>query len=74
VIPVTNTGVAPEVYVRFHGAVPVRDTDTAAEPPLQIVVEPLTTAAGRGFTVIKADPVISPAWPVQPASLNAVTV
>jgi hypothetical protein len=70
VIPVTDTGVAPSVYVRFQGPVPVSVTDTAAEPPLQIVVEPLTTAAGRGAIVITADPVRSPAWAVQPASFK----
>jgi hypothetical protein len=73
-MPLTDTGVVPSVCVRFQGPVPVRATETVAEPPLQIVAEPLTTAAGRGFTVIKADPVISPAWPVQPASLTEATV
>ena len=74
-MPVTETGVVPSVYVRFHGAVPVSATDTVADAPLQIVVLPLTAAVGSGFTVSAAEPVMFPAGTVQPLpSPRAVTV
>jgi hypothetical protein len=45
-----------------------------ADAPLQMVLDPLTTAVGRAFTVRIALPVKSLARAVHLASLNAVTV
>ncbi len=48
VIPVTETGVVPSEYVRFHGEVPVKVTDMGVEEPSQIVLSPEITAVGLG--------------------------
>jgi hypothetical protein len=55
----TAVCVTPSDHVTFHGPVPVNTAVIVAELPLQIVLEPLTTDVGRGFTVITALPVRS---------------
>jgi hypothetical protein len=51
-VPFIVTGVVPSVYVKVHGAVPVRATLKLVLDPLQIVVVPVITEVGRGLTVI----------------------
>ena len=53
---------------------PVTEIVSEAEPPLQMVVEPLIDAVGRALTVTVAEPVRSPAFDVQFASLSVATV
>src|SRR6185436_13640036 len=67
------TGVPP-LILYVHGAAPVKSMVRFALPPLQIVVVPLINDVGLGFTVMVAEPVISPASAVQFASLSEVTV
>src|SRR6185369_10709878 len=69
--PLCNT---PSDQVTFHGPVPVNTAVIVAELPLQSGAVPLTTAVGRGFTVITALPVRSPACAVHFESVRAVTV
>src|SRR4029079_18787722 len=72
--PVCSVVVVPSNHVTFHGPLPVKAAESVAEPPLQIVVEPLTTDVGRAFTVTVALPVLSPARAVQLASVSTVIV
>ena len=50
--------VVPSLNVTTNGAVPVKLTLKVAVPFAQIVVVPLNTAVGLGFTVIIADPTV----------------
>src|SRR6266446_3795923 len=72
----TPVCVVPSDQVTFHGPVPVRSAWMLAEVPLHTVVLSalLTTEVGRGFTVITALPVRSPARAVHLLSVRAVTV
>jgi len=69
--PLCNT---PSDQVTFHGPVPVNTAVIVAKLPLQSGAVPLTTAVGRGFTVITALPVRSLAWAVHFESVKTVTV
>ena len=61
VFAVTDTGVVPSVYVKFHGPVPVNAISNVVVVLLQIVSFPETeiTAVGLGSTNISTSLLIS---------------
>jgi hypothetical protein len=64
----------PSDHTTFHGPDPVRTAcKVVAVPPGQIVVLPLTTAVGRGFTVTNALPLKSPGCDTQFTSDTCAT-
>jgi hypothetical protein len=68
------TGVVPSVYVTFQGPVPVKVKLRVADCPFNIVVDPLNTAVGLGFTVTEALPLKSAGNDAHLLSLTAVNV